>query len=48
MIVSEVNSSSESSSVVQEETVANGNTAEMEKPLNFDEYNSAAEMEVCF
>ncbi|KAM1140839.1 hypothetical protein FF1_040842 [Malus domestica] len=31
---------------VQEETVASGNTLEIEKPLNFDEYGSAAEMEV--
>lgn len=46
-IVSEANGSSESNPVVQEETVANGNTAEIEKPLNFDEFNSAAEMEVC-
>ncbi|XP_004306677.1 PREDICTED: protein SDE2 homolog [Fragaria vesca subsp. vesca] len=45
-IVSEANGSLESSPVVQEETVANGNTAEMEKPLNFDDFNSAAEMEV--
>ncbi|KAL6128575.1 hypothetical protein ACLB2K_071930 [Fragaria x ananassa] len=45
-IVSEANGSSESSPVVQEETVANGNTAEMEKPLNFDDFNSASEMEV--
>lgn len=45
-IVSEANGS-ESNPVVQEETVANGNTAEIEKPLDFDEFNSAAEMEVC-
>lgn len=45
-IVSEANGSSESNPVVQEETVANGNTAEIEKPLNFDEFNLAAEMEV--
>ncbi|KAM5555629.1 hypothetical protein ABKV19_023515 [Rosa sericea] len=45
-IVSEANGSSESSPVVQEETVANEKTEEMEKPLNFDEFSSAAEMEV--
>ncbi|CAB4270230.1 unnamed protein product [Prunus armeniaca] len=45
-IVSEANGSSESNPRVQEETVASGDTAEIEKPLNFDEFNSAAEMEV--
>ncbi|KAG6663681.1 replication stress response regulator SDE2 [Carya illinoinensis] len=38
--------SSESKSRVLEETVAGENTEEMEKPLNFDEFNTAAEMEV--
>ncbi|XP_048422203.1 replication stress response regulator SDE2-like [Pyrus x bretschneideri] len=45
-LVAEANGSSESNPEVREETVASGNTAVMEKPLNFDEYNSAAEMEV--
>ncbi|CAN6710803.1 unnamed protein product [Malus baccata var. baccata] len=45
-LIAEANDSSESNPGVREETVASGNTAGMEKPLNFDEYNSAAEMEV--
>ncbi|PQP95582.1 protein SDE2 homolog [Prunus yedoensis var. nudiflora] len=36
----------ESNPRVREETVASGDAAEIEKPLNFDEFNSAAEMEV--
>lgn len=47
-IVLEANGSSESNPRVREETVASGDAAEIEKPLNFDEFNSAAEMEVCF
>lgn len=39
--------SPESKSRVLEETVAGENTEEMEKALNFDEFNTAAEMEVC-
>jgi hypothetical protein len=33
---------------VCEETPASTNTAEMETPLNFDGFNSVAEMEVCY
>lgn len=38
----------DSKSKVCEETLASTNTAEMETPLNFDAFNSAAEMEVCY
>lgn len=38
----------DSKSKVCKETLASTNTAEMETPLNFDAFNSAAEMEVCY
>lgn len=46
-IVPEVSPSLESNKEVREETAASTNVTETDKPLNFDEYNSAAEMEVC-
>lgn len=46
-IVPEFSSPLESNKEVHEETAASTNVTETEKPLNFDEYNSAAEMEVC-
>lgn len=39
-------SSSESNQEVNEETAASGNAREIEEPLNFDQFNSASEMEV--
>ncbi|XP_015888769.2 uncharacterized protein LOC107423674 [Ziziphus jujuba] len=44
-IVPEVSPSLESNKEVREETAASTNVTETDKPLNFDEYNSAAEME---
>ena len=44
---SQTNGNLDSKSSVHEETVVTTNAAELEKPLNFDEFNSAAEMEVC-
>ncbi|KAM3684668.1 hypothetical protein ACJW31_11G061200 [Castanea mollissima] len=43
---SQTNGNLDSKSSVHEETVVTTNAAELEKPLNFDEFNSAAEMEV--
>lgn len=44
---SENSGSSDSKSAVNEETIlANTNVGELERPLDFDEFNSAAEMEV--
>ncbi|KAJ7962570.1 Splicing factor 3A subunit 3 [Quillaja saponaria] len=42
----EADGSSEYKSVVHEETGASASTAEIEKPLNFESFNSAAELEV--
>ncbi|KAF5451738.1 hypothetical protein F2P56_026817 [Juglans regia] len=42
----EANSPESKSRVLEETVVASENTEEMEKPLNFDEFNTAAEMEV--
>ena len=39
---------SDSKSSVHDETLATTKVIELEKPLNFDDFNSAAEMEVCF
>lgn len=44
---SQTNGNLDSKSSVHEDTVVTTNAAELEKPLNFDEFNSAAEMEVC-
>ena len=44
---SQTNGNLDSKLSVHEETVVTTNAAELEKPLNFDEFNSAAEMEVC-